>query len=61
VFPVSDLGAYSMFIVCAVSLVVLRVFLHLGNVIGYVPNVQVDIIEKRRGSRASVRTGFIRM
>jgi len=38
---------------------VLLGFLRIWNVIGYIPNDRVGLVEKPRSSRGSVKTGFI--
>ena len=55
----SDLGAYATLIYVVVGLVVLAVFLRVGNVVRYIPNDQVGVIEKLWSSRGSVTIGFI--
>jgi uncharacterized membrane protein YqiK len=55
----SDFTPYSTIIVVVLCLVVLLVLLRIGNVVRYIPNDQVGIIEKLWSARGSVKTGFI--
>ena len=54
-----NLAAHSTAIEIIVGLVMLAVVLRVGNVVRYIPNDQVGIIEKLWSSRGSVKTGFI--
>src|SRR5690242_8670328 len=53
------LGAYSTEVLVTVGILVLAIFLRVGNVVRYIPNDQVGIIEKLWSLRGSVRIGFI--
>jgi uncharacterized membrane protein YqiK len=55
----ADLAGYSTAILVALGLIVLLLFLRVGNVVRYIPNDQVGIIEKLWSARGSVKAGFI--
>jgi uncharacterized membrane protein YqiK len=54
-----NLAAHSTAIEIIVGFVMLAVVLRVGNVVRYIPNDQVGIIEKLWSARGSVKTGFI--
>ena len=54
-----NLAAHSTAVEIIVGLVMLAVVLRVGNVVRYIPNDQVGIIEKLWSARGSVKTGFI--
>jgi uncharacterized membrane protein YqiK len=55
----SDLTAYSTVATVVAGLVILLLFLRIGNVVRYIPNDQAGIVEKLWSSRGSVTSGFI--
>jgi uncharacterized membrane protein YqiK len=55
----SDLTAYSTTLLVFLGFVVLVVLLRVGNVIRYIPNDQVGIVEKLWSARGSVKSGFV--
>jgi uncharacterized membrane protein YqiK len=54
-----DFTPYSTIIIVLLGLVLLLVFLRIGNIVRYIPNDQVGVIEKLWSARGSVKTGFI--
>ena len=54
-----NLAAHSTAVEIIVGLVMLAVVLRVGNVIRYIPNDQVGIVEKLWSARGSVEAGFI--
>lgn len=54
-----DIAPYSTTIIVVIGLLILAVFLRVGNVVRYIPNDQVGIIEKLWSARGSVKSGFI--
>jgi uncharacterized membrane protein YqiK len=55
----SDLAAYSTTILVVIGVVALIVLLRVGNIVRYIPNDQVGVVEKLWSARGSVKTGFI--
>src|SRR5215471_18093853 len=55
----ADLAGYSTVIFVALGVIVVLVLLRVGNVVRYIPNDQVGIIEKLWSARGSVKAGFI--
>jgi uncharacterized membrane protein YqiK len=53
------LGLYSTAIIIIGGIVLVMLFLRVGNVVRYIPNDQVGIIEKLWSARGSVKAGFI--
>ena len=54
-----DFGPYSTIVAALVGVLALILFLRIGNVVRYIPNDQVGIVEKLWSARGSVKTGFI--
>src|SRR5216684_6599831 len=54
-----NLVAHSTAIEIIVGLVMLAVVLRVGNVVRYIPNDQVGVVEKLWSARGSIKTGFI--
>ena len=55
----SDLTAYSTAVTVVAGLVVFAAILRIGNVVRYIPNDQVGVVEKLWSARGSVKKGFI--
>ena len=55
----SNLSAFSTAIAVVVGLVLLLVLMRIGNVVRYIPNDQVGVVEKLWSARGSVTHGFI--
>src|SRR5882672_5509086 len=55
----SDLSAYSTAVTVVAGLVVFAAVLRIGNVVRYIPNDQVGVVEKLWSARGSIKTGFI--
>jgi len=54
-----NLAAHSTAVEIIVGIVMLAVVLRVGNVVRYIPNDQVGIVEKLWSARGSVKAGFI--
>src|SRR5258707_5307516 len=55
----SDLTAYSTAVMVVAGLVAFAAFLRIGNVVRYIPNDQVGVVEMLWSTRGSSKTGFL--